>query len=633
MTPREILKHYWNYDSFRPLQEEIISSVLQGTDTLALLPTGGGKSLCYQIPAMAKEGVCLVISPLIALMKDQVHLLQRLGIKASYLVSGMNRYQIELVLNNCIYNDTKLLYVSPERLKSRTFLDHLKQMNLSLIAVDEAHCISQWGFDFRPPYMEIGKIRAFHPHTPVLALTATATAVVLKDIQQSLQFKTGSRLFRKSFYRENLNYMVLFEPDKYRRLLKIIQKVGGSGIVYVRNRKMTVDIAQFLNNSGITAEPYHAGFGITERDAKQAAWTNSNNSVMVATNAFGMGIDKANVRFVIHLNLPESLEAYYQEAGRAGRDGKTAYAVLLYDEDDIDTLNKSQQQTFPELYTIRNVYKALCNTFRLPIGTGMGQSFDFDITGFSNNYGFRIMEVYSSLRLLEHEGLLALQESDDSSSLIFIPISKQEIYKIQVENRRYAAILNCIQRDYSGVYSEFVPVSEYSIARHMNTAVETIEPILQQMDKEGIISYKRRTTSPQIVFLAPRVNDKEIYLVEANYSTLKESSKRRINDIVAYVKNTQRCRSQQLSEYFDDMNSPECQVCDVCRQKRAKPVDPSVIDRKIRESLMQSPKNVKDLVDSIDGIDEKKIVERLRVALDYLDVTMNDSFVYTWTGD
>lgn len=633
MTPREILKHYWNYDSFRPLQEEIISSVLQGTDTLALLPTGGGKSLCYQIPAMAKEGVCLVISPLIALMKDQVHLLQRLGIKASYLVSGMNRYQIELVLNNCIYNDTKLLYVSPERLKSRTFLDHLKQMNLSLIAVDEAHCISQWGFDFRPPYMEIGKIRAFHPHTPVLALTATATAVVLKDIQQSLQFKTGSRLFRKSFYRENLNYMVLFEPDKYRRLLKIIQKVGGSGIVYVRNRKMTVDIAQFLNNSGITAEPYHAGFGITERDAKQAAWTNSNNSVMVATNAFGMGIDKANVRFVIHLNLPESLEAYYQEAGRAGRDGKTAYAVLLYDEDDIDTLNKSQQQTFPELYTIRNVYKALCNTFRLPIGTGMGQSFDFDITGFSNNYGFRIMEVYSSLRLLEHEGLLALQESDDSSSLIFIPISKQEIYKIQVENRRYAAILNCIQRDYSGVYSEFVPVSEYSIARHMNTAVETIEPILQQMDKEGIISYKRRTTSPQIVFLAPRVNDKEIYLVEANYSTLKESSKRRINDIVAYVKNTQRCRSQQLSEYFDDMNSPECQVCDVCRQKRAKPVDPSVIDRKIRESLMQSPKNVKDLVDSIDGIDEKKIVERLRVALDYLDVTMNDNFVYTWTGD
>lgn len=582
---------------------------------------------------MAKEGVCLVISPLIALMKDQVHLLQRLGIKASYLVSGMNRYQIELVLNNCIYNDTKLLYVSPERLKSRTFLDHLKQMNLSLIAVDEAHCISQWGFDFRPPYMEIGKIRAFHPHTPVLALTATATAVVLKDIQQSLQFKTGSRLFRKSFYRENLNYMVLFEPDKYRRLLKIIQKVGGSGIVYVRNRKMTVDIALFLNNSGITAEPYHAGFGITERDAKQAAWTNSNNSVMVATNAFGMGIDKANVRFVIHLNLPESLEAYYQEAGRAGRDGKTAYAVLLYDEDDIDTLNKSQQQTFPELYTIRNVYKALCNTFRLPIGTGMGQSFDFDITGFSNNYGFRIMEVYSSLRLLEHEGLLALQESDDSSSLIFIPISKQEIYKIQVENRRYAAILNCIQRDYSGVYSEFVPVSEYSIARHMNTAVETIEPILQQMDKEGIISYKRRTTSPQIVFLAPRVNDKEIYLVEANYSTLKESSKRRINDIVAYVKNTQRCRSQQLSEYFDDMNSPECQVCDVCRQKRAKPVDPSVIDRKIRESLMQSPKNVKDLVDSIDGIDEKKIVERLRVALDYLDVTMNDSFVYTWTGD
>lgn len=582
---------------------------------------------------MAKEGVCLVISPLIALMKDQVHLLQRLGIKASYLVSGMNRYQIELVLNNCIYNDTKLLYVSPERLKSRTFLDHLKQMNLSLIAVDEAHCISQWGFDFRPPYMEIGKIRAYHPHTPVLALTATATAVVLKDIQQSLQFKTGSRLFRKSFYRENLNYMVLFEPDKYRRLLKIIQKVGGSGIVYVRNRKMTVDIAQFLNNSGITAEPYHAGFGITERDAKQAAWTNSNNSVMVATNAFGMGIDKANVRFVIHLNLPESLEAYYQEAGRAGRDGKTAYAVLLYDEDDIDTLNKSQQQTFPELYTIRNVYKALCNTFRLPIGTGMGQSFDFDITGFSNNYGFRIMEVYSSLRLLEHEGLLALQESDDSSSLIFIPISKQEIYKIQVENRRYAAILNCIQRDYSGVYSEFVPVSEYSIARHMNTAVETIEPILQQMDKEGIISYKRRTTSPQIVFLAPRVNDKEIYLVEANYSTLKESSKRRINDIVAYVKNTQRCRSQQLSEYFDDRNSPECQVCDVCRQKRAKPVDPSVIDRKIRESLMQSPKNVKDLVDSIDGIDEKKIVERLRVALDYLDVTMNDSFVYTWTGD
>lgn len=633
MTPNEILKRYWNYDSFRPLQEEIITSVMKGADTLALLPTGGGKSLCYQVPAVAMEGVCLVISPLIALMKDQVNQLQQLGIKASYLVSGMNRYEIELVLNNCIYNNTKLLYVSPERLKSRTFLDHLKQMNLSLIAVDEAHCISQWGFDFRPPYLEIGEIRSLHPHTPVLALTATATATVLQDIQKSLRFRKGSKLFRKSFFRENLNYMVIFEPDKYRRLLKIIRKIGGSGIVYVRNRRLTVEIAEFLNKSGITAEPYHAGFRISERDAKQATWTNSNNSVMVATNAFGMGIDKANVRFVIHLNLPDSLEAYYQEAGRAGRDGKTAYAVLLYDADDIDTLNRAQQQSFPELYTIRNVYKAICNTFRIPTGTGMGQSFDFDIYAFAKNYGFHIMEVYSSLRLLEHEGLLAYQESDDTSSMLFIPISKQEIYRIQVENQRYAPILNCIQRNYSGVYSEFVPISEYAIARQMNSAVEAIVPILHQLDKEGIVSYKKRTTSPQIIFLAPRVNDKEIYLVEANYATLKESSKRRIEDIIAYVKNNQRCRSQQLSEYFDDINSPECQVCDVCRQKRVKPIDPSVVDQKIRESLIQSPKNVKDLVDSIDGIDEKTIVERLRVALDYLDVTMNESFVYSWNGD
>ena len=362
MTPLEILKHYWNYDSFRPLQEDIISSVMEGYDTLALLPTGGGKSLCYQVPTMAKEGICLVVSPLVALMKDQVFQLRQRNINAEFIVSSMNHYKIELALNQCIFGNVKFLYVSPERLQNRVFIEHFKQMKVALIAVDEAHCISQWGYDFRPPYLEIAKIRTFHPKAPILALTATATAEVVADIQNQLNFHNPC-VYKSSFFRENLSFMVIQEENKQGRLLRILNQVQGSAIVYVRNRRRTKEIASFLMHNGIAAEAYNAGMEQKERDIKQNIWQQSNNCVMVATNAFGMGIDKPDVRAVIHIDIPESIEAYFQEAGRGGRDGKKAYAVILYDANDLARLDQNLEQDFPSQNIIRNIYKTICNFY------------------------------------------------------------------------------------------------------------------------------------------------------------------------------------------------------------------------------------------------------------------------------
>jgi len=420
---KQILLKHWGYSSFRPLQEEIIQSVLDGKDTLALLPTGGGKSICYQIPAIAKEGLCLVISPLIALMKDQVDSLKKRNIQAAAIYSGMHSNEIDLVISNAKFGKTKLLYISPERLETTSMRDAISRMKINLLAVDEAHCISQWGYDFRPPYLQIATIRPFIPDVPILALTATATPKVVRDIQQKLEFQKEN-LFQQSFERQNLIYVVIREEDKLKRLLKITQKVKGPGIIYVRNRRETKKIATFLSKNSIPADYYHAGLDPKTRDRKQQAWMSEEKRVIVSTNAFGMGIDKPNVRFVVHLDLPECIEAYFQEAGRGGRDMKRSYAILLYEKADILDARHNLKKAYPGLNTIKDIYQALGNYFQLPIGSGMDESFEFDISGFSEQFKFQPVIVYNALRFLEKEGYVMLNEGMNNPSRIFIKANK-----------------------------------------------------------------------------------------------------------------------------------------------------------------------------------------------------------------
>ena len=419
-SPNDILKQYWGFDSFRPLQEDIIQSVLDGKDTLALLPTGGGKSICFQVPALVKEGICIVISPLIALMKDQVYNLQKRGIAAVAIFSGMHYKDIDRILDNCIYGNTKLLYLSPERLTSDLVRERIKKMKVSLIAVDEAHCISQWGYDFRPPYLQIAEIREYLPKVPIMALTATATPEVVKDIQEKLEFKRGE-VFQQSFLRENLAYVVLEEEGKMEKLFKVLTGVRGSGLVYVRNRRKTKEIAMFLKKYRITADYYHAGLTNEERSQKQEAWINDKIRIIVATNAFGMGIDKPDVRVVVHMDLPDSLEAYFQEAGRAGRDGQKSYAVLLYNQGDKLDLERRFELSFPPLKEVRLTYQALGSYLQLAVGSGEGESYDFDLVEFSRVYGFSTVKTFNCLKVLERAGWIALSES--------IYIIRQVIYQ------------------------------------------------------------------------------------------------------------------------------------------------------------------------------------------------------------
>jgi len=450
-----ILKQYWGHDSFRPLQEEIIQSVLEKRDTLALLPTGGGKSICFQIPAMMLPGICIVVTPLIALMKDQVQHLKDIGIQAVAIYSGLKSREVDIILDNCIFGQIKFLYLSPERLYSELVQERIKHMPVNLFAIDEAHCISQWGYDFRPPYLQLGKLKELHPDVPFLALTATATTAVIADIQDKLQFKQNN-VFVKSFLRDNLGYMALEEENKAGRMIRIIQKLGGSGVVYVRNRRETQEVARYLVNIGISADFYHAGLLGKERDSKQEAWMQNRTRVIVATNAFGMGIDKPDVRFVIHLDIPESLEAYYQEAGRAGRDGKKAFPVLLYQQGDKDRLLKNVKLSFPSVAFIQQVYHHLCNHFQIPYGAGEGLTFDFDVVAFIKKYKIETIPTLSALKFLEKDGWLAVSEAVFIPSRFKFEVNHQELYKIQVQYERYDKLIKAILRSYGGVFDDYI---------------------------------------------------------------------------------------------------------------------------------------------------------------------------------
>lgn len=563
----QILKKYWGYDNFRPLQEDIIVSTLNKNDTLALLPTGGGKSICFQVPALAMDGLCLVISPLIALMKDQVENLQKKGIRAIAITSAMSFKEIDIALDNAIHGNFKFLYISPERLHNELFLARLSKMKVSLLAIDEAHCISQWGYDFRPSYLRIAEIREKLPDVPVLALTATATPEVVKDIQQKLHFKKENVL-QKSFERKNLAYIVLYEEDKLNRLINICNKIPGTAVIYARNRKKTQEIALFLRKNNISADFYHAGLSAIERNKKQEYWINNKTRIMVATNAFGMGIDKPDVRFVVHMDLPDNLEAYFQEAGRGGRDEKKAYGILLYSQNDRLELERNFELSFPSIEQIRTTYQAICNYFQLAIGAGEGISFDFDIHELCTRYNLKPLTVFNSLKFLEREGYLATTESVYHSSKIHIKVNKEDLYKFEVANRIYEPIIKLLLRSYGGLFDYYVSVNEQEIAQRLKSDKNNVVKLLNELKKLDIIDYVASTDLPQILFLQERKDASKLSISAENYAQLKERAKKRIEWVVHYTESRHLCRSRILLSYFGESNANDCGQCDVCIEKK-----------------------------------------------------------------
>lgn len=562
---RQILQQYWHYDDFRGIQREIIESISAGKDTLGLMPTGGGKSITFQVPALAKEGTCIVITPLIALMKDQVQHLRAKGIKAAAIYSGMKRAEILKTLDNCIFGGVKLLYVSPERLASELFLTKLRHMKVSFITVDEAHCISQWGYDFRPAYLNIASIRKIKPEAPVLALTATATLAVIDDIQEKLAFK-AKNVFRMSFERKNLAYVVRKAEDKPAELIHIIRHVPGSAIVYVRSRSRCKDIAEALNKEGITATFYHAGLEHTLRDQRQKEWQNDEKRVMVATNAFGMGIDKPDVRTVVHFDCPDSIEAYFQEAGRAGRDGKKAYAVLLWNGNDIGKLNRRVDENFPAKDYINNVYQSLAFYYEVGLGSGSGHTFAFDIGKFCATYHFFPVPVDSALHLLENAGYLHYETDPDSAARVHVLLTRNELYKLDELSEAEEAVMTALLRCYGGLFTDYQYIDEVLVATQAKVSQNECYHLLKALSKKSIINFIPQRKTPYITYLRDR--EDTVYLPKSVYEERKEQYINRISAFITYATNDTICRSRQLLAYFGEEMSEDCGHCDVCIDAR-----------------------------------------------------------------
>jgi len=585
-----ILKQYWGYDAFRPLQADIIQSIASGKDTLGLMPTGGGKSLTFQVPAMAMEGVCIVVTPLIALMKDQVENLKKRDIRAAAIYSGMTNNEIMLVLDNCVFEAYKFLYVSPERLATALFLEKMSQTRVCMIAVDESHCISQWGYDFRPSYLRIADIRELLPEVPVLALTATATPEVVDDIQEKLHFRQKN-LFQKSFSRSNLAYVVRTTENKDEYLLKILNTVPGTSVVYVRNRKKTKDVADFLVQNGIAAEHFHAGLKNETKDERQRRWKNDDTRVIVSTNAFGMGIDKAEVRTVVHLDLPDSLEAYFQEAGRAGRDEKKAFAVLLYNNGDAVKMRKRVSDSFPGKEMVVKIYDSLCNYYQIGVGSGLERVFAFDITDFCIRYKLPILIAHNSLKLLQQAGYIELTDEQESSSRLLFTVDRDNLYKLR-QTPDQDKLIHILLRSYTGLFTDPAYISEELMAKRLEWSRDRVYNELVALSKERIVDYIPRKKTPFITFTIERQATERIVLSKEAYDDRRERYIARAKSVLDYAKEENVCRSQVLLSYFGEKNTKPCGQCDICLKNKENELSPELfekIKRLVLEVLQNEP--------------------------------------------
>ena len=620
----DILKQYWGYDHFRSLQGDIIRSIASGKDTIGLMPTGGGKSLTFQVPAMAMEGICIVVTPLIALMKDQVENLKKRGITAAAIYSGMSYDAIMMTLDNSVFGAYKFLYVSPERLATPVFIEKVKQATVCLIAVDESHCISQWGYDFRPSYLRIADIRELLPDVPVLALTATATPEVVKDIQKQLLFKEPN-VFQKSFHRSNLAYVVRTVENKDENLIKILNNVPGTSVVYVRNRKRTREVADFLNQNGISAENFHAGLKNETKDAKQGRWMSGDTRVIVSTNAFGMGIDKAEVRTVVHMDLPDSLEAYFQEAGRAGRDEQKAYAVLLYNNSDATKIQKRISDTFPGKEMVLKVYEALGNYFQMGVGSGLDKVFAFDIADFCIKFRLPILISYNCLKILQQAGYLELTDEQDSSSRVLFTVGKDELYKLK-QNDEQEKLIHILLRSYTGLFTDPASIDEDIIAKRLNLTRDEVYNQLIGLAKDRVIQYIPRKKTPYLTFIREREATDRVILGKEAYDDRRERYITRVKSVLNYAQEENICRCQMLLSYFGEKDTTPCGCCDTClKQKDTKLTnnDFEMIRLAIEQALTIESLTVNTLVRKL-NINESKAIRVIRFMMDNGQIEENE---------
>lgn len=627
----DVLKKNWGFDQFRPLQEDIVRSVLAGKDTLALLPTGGGKSICFQVPGLALPGLCLVVSPLIALMKDQVLNLQKRGVKATAIFTGMSAKEIDFTLEQCAEGKYKFLYVSPERLTTKIFLARLERLNISLLAIDEAHCISQWGHDFRPEYRRIAEIRPRLKSVPIIALTATATPKVVVDIQEQLGFKKA-QLFQKSFVRNNLAYRVLYEENKFGKLITLLKAVDGSAVVYANSRKKTQLVAELLHKNGIIASYYHAGLTAVERDRRQKAWIDNQIRVMVCTNAFGMGIDKPDVRMVVHTELPDNLEAYFQEAGRAGRDEKAAWCYLLYHSSDRSELERLFELSFPSLEVIRNVYKALGNYYQLAVGSGKYSSFPFELTVFCEHFALKPYEAHQALKFIHQSGFILLNDAAFAPAKIHFIADAVTVYDFRLRHKELDRFVELLLRTYSGIMDQYVKIDEYQLSRKIGLSIAEIQKLLAKLQQFELIDYVPRTDKPTLTFMEERLAEEHLILPPAKYALLKEEHQRKLDAALVYAESRVACRSQLLMQYFGETESKKCGQCDYCLQLHAEHINQEIIDvlSPQLKLALALPMKLQNLVDSIAFENKIQLIEVIRWHMEQHLIQQDEAEMLSW---
>ena len=622
-----ILKKVWGHSQFRPLQKEIVDSVVQGNDVLALLPTGGGKSICFQVPALMTEGVCIVITPLIALMKDQVEHLKSKGINAEAIYSGLNKREIDILLDNCIYGKVKFLYVSPERLLTELMIERVRKMNVNLLVVDEAHCVSQWGYDFRPPYLRIAEFRTYLPNVNMIALTATATDAVKMDIIEKLNLNKVSQ-FQASFERSNLSYSVRRVEDKQQMLLEILSKVKGTAVVYVNSRKAAKEVAQLLFKNGVSADFYHAGLPFEQRGKKHNNWINNKTRVIVATNAFGMGIDKPDVRLVIHMDLPMSLEAYYQEAGRAGRDGNKAYAVVLYYKNDIVELNRKMNLQFPTIELIKRVYQCLANYYKIAVGSATEESYDFELSAFAELYKLDRLETYYAIKKLEEEGLVLMNESFHNPSRLLFLINNKQLYEFLIANARYDHFLKTILRLYGGeLFSNLINVNENQIAKMAGMTNDQVVVDLKALNDKEVLFYEAKKDKPQFSFVGHRYDVASLPLDKSKLAERRKVVEDKIMAMTLFIDNEIQCRTQQLLYYFGEIYEKRCGVCDNCIAEKKRFKENSNIKEvrsKIITILGSESVMLDDLVQAIQHVHKEELIDVIRQMLDFGEVKYDE---------